>query len=89
MARHNLNFEMIGIPLGARLIHVSDPKLIAIVVDQNPPRVACKGKVRSLMEAAQLAYQNPRDIQGSLFWIYDGETLQARGDRFEQYHRHE
>lgn len=84
--RPNINLEMIGVPLGAVLTLVENKEITCVVYQQNPARVVYEGKVTSLSDSARRASKLGFNVQGSLYWKYEGETLQARRERFEKYH---
>ena len=88
MLRPWLDLEMIGIPLGALLVHVDRPHETCIVVGWNPARVAFRGEVLSLTAAATKAYNGKFEATTpAALWKYNDETLQDRRHRFEEYHR--
>ena len=84
----NIDLEMIGVPMGATLTLHDSPTQTCIVVQLNgPPRVARAGIVQSLSAAAQSALQLDYQPNGALHWEYNGELLQARRERYEEYYR--
>ena len=84
----NIDLEMIGVPMGAILTLRGHPHRTCIVVQLNgPPRVAHAGTIQSLSAAAMSALQLHRPPNGALHWEYNGETLQARRERYEEYYR--
>lgn len=83
--RPNIDLEMIGIPIGAELVHVKDPKLKCIVIQlSDPPLVVCEGEVLTLTAAAKKRTQT--SVRGPKLWKCGKETLQERRERFEEYH---
>ncbi len=84
--RPRLNLEMIGVPLGAVLTLAENENINCVVCQQSPARVVYEGEVTSLSDSARRASKLEFNVQGSLYWKYEGETLQARRLRFEVYH---
>ena len=83
--RPNIDLEMIGIPIGAELVHVKDPKLKCIVIQlSDRPLVVCEGEIMTLTAAAEK--RATTSVRGPMFWKYGKETLQERRERFEEYH---
>ena len=77
------NFEMLDIPVGAELQFVKDHNSVCIVVRQKPPRVEFRGDEMALSKAAQELLNYSWGVQGSLYWEYEGETLEERRERIE------
>ena len=77
---------MIGVPSGAVLTLVDNENITCIVCQQSPARVVYEGEVTSLSDSARRACKFEFPVQGSLYWKYEGETLQERRIRFEAYH---
>lgn len=84
--RPDIDLEMIGVPVGAELVHVKDLKLKCIVIKlSDRPLVVCEGEILTLTAAAKKRTYS--DTRGPEFWKYGKETLQERRERFEEYHR--
>ena len=85
-SRPNINLDMIGIRLGDVLGLVDVPATTCVVVELYPPRVLHDREVKSLTAACNDAYgmgwNDPAGV-----WMFNGETLRARRERFETYHR--
>jgi hypothetical protein len=75
------NFAAAQVPLGAELQFIRDPQLKAVVVDNG--NVNFGGEVMSLSRAAQKALNKPYPLQGPVYWLYEGETLDERRSRME------
>ena len=84
--RPRINLEMIGVPLGAVLTLAENENITCVVSQQYPAQVVYEGEVTSLSDSARRASKLAFSVQGSIYWKYGGETLQARRDRFEVYH---
>ena len=84
--RLNINLEFIGVRLGDVLTHVDTKGQTCVVVALNPPRVLHRGQVKSLTQACndvyEITYNDPAAV-----WMYNGESLRQRRERFERYHR--
>lgn len=87
MSRPWIDLEMIGIPLGAVLTHADRPSETCVVVQLSPPRVVFRWEVLSLTDAATKAYDGKYEAKTVAVWLYNGESLQDRRNRFESYHR--
>ena len=79
--RPGINLEMMGIRLGDTLALVDRLEETCVVVALYPPRVAHCDEVKSLTEAYRVQYNDPAAV-----WVYSGETLRQRRERFETYH---
>lgn len=86
MARPNIDLEMIGIPVGATLTLRGRDDVKGVVVGLSPPEIVYEGKVVSLSKAAERAYGKDRVGTTIKQWLYEGETLWDRRQRFETYH---
>ena len=78
------NFEMLEIPVGATLTFKNQEDIICEVTKQDPPQVRYKGDVVSVTEAAKRARGNNGDINGNIWWMYEGELLTNRRKRMEE-----
>lgn len=81
----NFDFEVLEIPVGAKLQFVNARDVTCEVVSQKPPLVDFRGERLRLSNAAAKALSkgSARGIQGSLYWMYGEETLVARRSRLE------
>ncbi|OQA40181.1 MAG: T5orf172 domain protein [Candidatus Omnitrophica bacterium ADurb.Bin314] len=75
------NFKMVDIPSGAELFFINDENIKAKVIDNRS--VEYNGEVTSLSNAAQKALGREYSVQGPIYWMYEGETLEERRRRFE------
>ena len=78
------NFKMLDIPVGAILTFKNQEDIICEVTKQDPPQVRYKGDVVSVTEAAKRARGNDGDINGNVWWKYEGELLTNRRKRMEE-----
>ena len=81
--KENFSFAMVGIEVGEEL-HFVDDTTMCKVASLKPPRVEIGGEEMSLSAAATKIKQSRYQIQGSLYWKYQGETLQAMRERIEE-----
>ena len=72
-------FSEVGIPIGATLTFVENPELTAEVVEDR--KIRFDGKVTSLSRSAQDIKGFDHPVQGTLWWMYEGERLSDRRDR--------
>lgn len=92
--RVSLDFEMIGIPVGAELSFFRDENVRCLVVRQYSPRVLFRGRELTVNAATREAYalghpsgkQPDFDVAGSQCWKYEGRTLWERRLWLERYH---
>lgn len=75
------NFQMVGIPVGAILTFVNDETITATVLDNRA--ISFNGELTSLSEAAWKLLGYKHRPQGTLYWSFDWETLDARRIRME------
>lgn len=75
------NFKMADIPVGAELSYVNDETITARVMDNR--HIELNGEVTSLSSAAQQLLGYPYQVQGTIYWMYEGETLDERRRRME------
>lgn len=79
--RSVFNFQMVGIPFGSVLTYVNDETITATVLDNRS--ISFNGELTSLSEAAWKLLGYKYRPQGTLYWVYDWETLDERRIRME------
>lgn len=79
--RSVFNFEMVDIPVGAELCFIDDENIKAKVLDAR--NIEFDGEVTSPSAAAQKIRGTEYPLQGTVYWLYEGETLDERRRRFE------
>lgn len=85
--RGNFSFKLLGIPKGSELIFTSgrfpapDREIKAIVVDDKH-HIELDGEITTTSAAAQ-KLTGANSLQGSLYWMFEGETLNDRRLRLE------
>jgi hypothetical protein len=75
------NFKLADIPIGAELVYVNDENVRASVVDNK--HISVNGELTSLSASAQKLLGYPYQVQGTLYWMFEGETLDERRRRLE------
>ena len=75
------NFKMADIPVGAELIFVTDNNIKARVI--NNRAIEYNGKITSPSESAREILGYKSKVSGTLYWMYEGETLDERRRRLE------
>lgn len=75
------NFKMANIPIGAELFYVNDENIKARVIDSK--HIELDGQITSLSASAQKLLGYPYQVQGTIYWTYEGETLDERRRRLE------
>ena len=78
----NFKFTMAKVPLGAILEWTDDPSITCKVVDEYN-HVEYREK-RSTISGLAKDLKGSSSARGSLYWMYEGETLQERRERFER-----
>ena len=77
--RDSFNFAMVDIPIGSELSFIRDSSIKAIVIDDK--KISIDGEITSLSAAAQKLIGSNYPVQGTIFWIYQDETLDERRNR--------
>jgi len=80
--RSRFNFEMVKIPVGSVLTFTRDPEITCRAI--NDTQIEYNGKVRSLSDTAKEILEVPYPVQGTVYWMYEDETLDERRIRFEE-----
>ena len=84
--RPSMNFDMVGLRVGDTLEIDGHLDQTAIVVSTERPRVLFRGKEMSPKAAAGEFYQH-ESYRTFDAWCYNGERLNDRRKRFEDWHR--
>ena len=84
--RARFNFSLANIPIGSELYFSKDESITSTVISNN--KINFEGQEMSLTASAQkLLFEKfgykPQAIAGTLFWMYDGESLAERRIRLE------
>jgi len=79
--RSIFNFAMVDIPVGAELVFSRDENIKARVVDNRS--IEMNGEVTSLSSSAQKILGYASGVQGTAYWMYEGELLDERRKRIE------
>jgi PAS domain-containing protein len=79
--RSRFNFKMVNIPVGAELVFSRDESKKARVVDDRS--IEYEGNITSLSESAKELLGYKYSVQGTAYWMYEGETLDERRQRME------
>ena len=79
--RAKFNFKMVDIPVGAELVFSRNESIKAKVVDNKA--IEFNGEVTSLSSSAQKLLGYEYGVQGTAYWMYEGETLDERRRRVE------
>ena len=79
--RDRFNFKMVDIPIGAELVFSRDENIKARVVDNR--NIEFRGEIMSLGRAADNILNYKYRVAGTLYWKYEGETLDERRRRLE------
>lgn len=83
--RSMFNFGMVNIPIGAELTYINDENIKARVVKLSGQKtIEIEGEETSPSAAAQKLLGYPYQVQGTIYWMYEGETLDERRKRMER-----
>ncbi|SEA42433.1 GIY-YIG nuclease family protein [Acidovorax soli] len=79
--RGQFKFSLANIPIGAELVYINNHEIRAKVI--NDKSIELDGKETSLSASATklLGYKNT--VQGTAYWLYEGEILDERRKRLE------
>jgi hypothetical protein len=80
--RSGFNFKMANIPAGSELVYVNDGNVKARVIDNR--RIELNGEITSLSTSAQKLLGYSYNVQGTIYWMFEGETLDERRRRLER-----
>ena len=72
---------MVGVPLGATLQWEDDPQITCLVEDDT--HVLYEGK-RATISGVARELKGWSAAQGSLYWLYEGKTLQELREQKEE-----
>ncbi|MBS0606514.1 MAG: GIY-YIG nuclease family protein [Verrucomicrobia bacterium] len=83
--RPPFRFSLAQVPIGAELRFVRDENIVCKVVDDR--NVEFQGEVKSLSAIAsellsKVGWKSTQ-VQGPIYWLYEGETLEERRQRIE------
>lgn len=79
--RSKFNFEMVQIPVGSTLVFAKDEAITARVL--NDGNVEFDGQKMSLSESAWKILGYKHQPQGTLYWMFEWESLDERRRRME------
>lgn len=80
--RSKFDFEKYGIKIGEEIYFSRDESIKAVVIDSN--RIEFNGEKYSLSGSARELLKRNHQPAGTLFWKYDGETLDERRRRMDE-----
>ncbi len=72
--RPPLNYQEMGIPIGAKLVYAKDPAIVTVVSGER--RVLYQGSECSLTSVTKQLLDTTRAIQPTPHWLYEGRNLQ-------------
>ena len=79
--RSRFDFRKNGIPVGAEVYFSRDESIKAKVLPANAIELSGEKTSLSLSSQKLLRYKNP--VAGTLYWMYEGETLDERRRRID------
>lgn len=75
---------MVQIPVGAELTYVNDENIkVKVVALTGRKTIDLQGEITSPSGAAQKLLGYQFQVQGTIYWMYEGETLDERRRRIE------
>ena len=79
------NFAMANIPVGSKIHYIDDENIVATVIQQHGKNtIEFEGESTSPSAVAQKLRATSYPLQGTLYWMYEGETLDERRRRLER-----
>jgi len=81
VVRARFDFSKYKIPVGSAIVFSRDDSIKAKVLENN--KIEFRGKTTSLSESAQKLLGYKRGVAGTLYWMYEDETLDERRQRME------
>lgn len=82
--RSMFNFELAKIPLGSEIVFVEDENIKAKVIKLvGQKTIEYQNEETSPSKLAQKLKNSPYQLQGTIYWTYEGETLDERRRRIE------
>lgn len=79
--RSKFDFKKYDIPIGSEIIYSRNPSIKAKILPDN--KIELAGKKTSLSKSAQELLGYGYGVAGTLYWMYQDETLDERRKRFE------
>lgn len=79
--RSMFNFKMASIPVGSFISYIHDENIVAKVISNK--KIEFQGEETSLSKAAQKLLGYSYQVQGTIYWSFEGETLDERRRRLE------
>ncbi len=79
--RSKFDFQKYGIPIGSKITFSRDYSIKARVLSDN--KIELNGKKISLSKSAQELLGYHYGVAGTLYWVYEDETLDERRRRME------
>lgn len=82
--RSMFNFAMVDIPVGAEIVFINDENIKARVIALSGQRtIEFNGEATSPSAAAKQVLGYGSNVAGTIYWMYEGETLDERRRRME------
>ena len=83
--RGSFSFKMVDIPVGSVIKYIDDERIQATVIRQaGQMTIDFMGEETSPSAAAQKIKGTSYPLQGTIYWMYEGETLDERRTRLER-----
>lgn len=83
--RSMFNFGMVNIPVGAEIVFINDELVRARVVALSGQKtIEFNGEITSPSAAAKQILGYGSNVAGTMYWMYEGETLDERRRRLEK-----
>lgn len=83
--RAMFNFEMVNIPIGSEIVFVNDENIKARVIALSGQKtIEFNGDITSPSAAAKQVLGYGSNVAGTMYWMYEGETLDERRRRLER-----
>lgn len=83
--RAMFNFEMVNVPIGSEIVFVNDENIKARVIALSGQKtIEFNGDITSPSAAAKQVLGYGSNVAGTMYWMYEGETLDERRRRLER-----
>jgi T5orf172 domain len=80
--RASFRFSLAQVPIGSTIQFIHDTTISATVVDDRT--ISFNGENTTLSAAANKLLGHNYGVQGTIYWMYEGETLDERRQKIEE-----
>jgi T5orf172 domain len=80
--RSNFRFSLAQVPIGSIIYFIRNPEITATVLDDRT--ISFENTITTVSAAANKLLGHNYGVQGTIYWTYEGETLDERRQRIEE-----